>query len=147
MANITGDGATLDKSTFVPDSTDTSLKESVTYAANSWNSFDYYAAEAKTDGYKINGTKLINVTASGVKAFTISGAKTTDGITVNTSKKTVTLSAGNLNGKNVTITGGKGNDNTSLQKAATIIYGVGDDNDTANYVKGMQISLSGAPPK
>ena len=147
MANITGDGATLDKSTFVPDSTDTSLKESVTYAANSWNSFDYYAAEAKTDGYKINGTKLINVTASGVKAFTISGAKTTDGITVNTSKKTVTLSAGNLNGKNVTITGGKGKDNTSLQKAATIIYGVGDDNDTANYVKGMQISLSGAPPK
>lgn len=49
-----------------------------------------------------------------------------------------------VSGSNVTLTGGKGNDSFKLSgKNPVLIYSAGDGIDKANYVKGLQVSLSG----
>ena len=80
------------------------------------------------------------------KSFT--GTSKVDTLNIAANNAAIDGGAGNdsftVSGSKVTLTGGKGNDSISLQKAATIIYGAGDGADTVNFVKGMQISLSGS---
>ena len=79
---------------------------------------------------------------------TFTGTVKADTLNIAASNAVVDGGAGDdtftVSGSKVTLTGGKGNDKISLQKAATIIYGTGDGKDTVNFVKGMQISLSGS---
>ncbi|MBR4151802.1 MAG: hypothetical protein IKT98_02460 [Selenomonadaceae bacterium] len=65
-----------------------------------------YKAATMSDGYTVSGNTITYTAASGGDTlFTLKNAIITDAITVDTAKKTVTLSANNLNGKDVTITG------------------------------------------
>ena len=45
---------------------------------------------------------------------------------------------------NATIQGGKGNDNFTLTKGATLIYGTGDGNDTISCTEGLKVNFSGS---
>ncbi|MBO4779371.1 MAG: hypothetical protein J5497_01915, partial [Selenomonadaceae bacterium] len=76
-----------------------------------------YKAAYTSAGYKLDNNQQISyVSASGGETLvTVSGVKSTVGIIVDTTKKTVTLNAANLNKKAVTIKGGY-----SLQLASDV---------------------------
>ena len=63
-----------------------------------------YNFDSTTEGYTLADNKITYTAATDAKSFTISGIKSTDGITV--SGTTVTLTANNLNKKTVTISDG-----------------------------------------
>ena len=84
-----------------------------------------YVSASNTLGYAVDSNKTsIKYTAakSATNLFGLSGVKTTSGIVVNNSKKTATLSAANLNKKNVTFSENAGkytlalNDNVDTTK-------------------------------
>ena len=70
-----------------------------------------YKSESNTAGYALNSAKTTikyTTAKTAIDLFTLSGIKSTSGIAVDTSKKTVTLKAANLNAKNVTFSANSG---------------------------------------
>ena len=66
-----------------------------------------YKTATFSAGYIASGNKITYTAASGGKSlFTLTGVKNTTGVKVDTSKKTVTLTANNLSQKDVTVDGG-----------------------------------------
>ena len=81
------------------------------------------------------------------KKFT--GTANADTLNIAANNAAVLGGAGNdkftVSGAKVTVTGGKGNDTFNLSgKNPVLIYSAGDGNDKVNYVKGLQVSLSGS---
>ncbi|MBQ6006391.1 MAG: hypothetical protein IJL14_09100, partial [Selenomonadaceae bacterium] len=110
-----------------------------------------YKTATFSDGYTADGNKITYIESSGGDIlFTLTNAKITDTIKVDTVNKVVTLTADNLNQKSVTVDGGyklalsddlspteiksAGFDGTSY-KTATFSDGYTVDGDKINYIK------------
>ena len=81
-----------------------------TTTENSWSEIKDNAASygtTTTAGYSLAENKISYTPESQVTQFSLSGIKATDGI--NVTDTTVTLTASALNGANVTLTNGEGN--------------------------------------